>query len=129
MTVAGDWRDARGALKDTDDRPAERIIADGRAGEDYVRRCESTVQSDPPLRCEQAVGHEGVHRIDSDPVRTVTWLEKGELAIGSPDFWPLVADDIGDHPYHYDLSDRSHLLDVVQIVCQSAVQVLKTASP
>lgn len=93
--------------------------------DDFVPRCTSTIGVEPPRRCEQAVGHDGVHRIDSDAAVLVTWLEKGELAISSPDFWPLVADDIGDHPYQYDLSDRSELLDVVQIVCQSAAQVLK----
>lgn len=48
--------------------------------------------------------------------------------LNDPDFWPKVADTIGsNNHYTYDLGDRSHLLDVVQIVCQAAAKVLPDA--
>ena len=36
-----------------------------------------------------------------------------------PQLWERVAEVIGEHPYTYDLDDRSHRLDVVQIVCEA----------
>jgi hypothetical protein len=36
-----------------------------------------------------------------------------------PQTWERVAERIGHHPYTYDLSDSSHRLDVVQIVCEA----------
>lgn len=57
------------------------------ADDDFVPRCTSTVHTDPPLRCEQAVGHALPHRIDSDPVRTITWLEKAEVVMEKARNW------------------------------------------
>jgi len=40
------------------------------------------------------------------------------------DTWTAVADAIGHHPHSYDLSDESHRLDVVQIVCEQLAKLV-----
>ena len=40
--------------------------------------------------------------------------------------WERVAEIIGDHQYTYDLSDSSHRLDVVQIVCEALAKIAST---
>jgi len=40
------------------------------------------------------------------------------------DTWAAVADAIGHHPHSYDLSDESHRLDVVQIVCEQLAKLV-----
>jgi hypothetical protein len=44
--------------------------------------------------------------------------------LASPSTWEKVAAAIGPHPYTYDLDDRSHRLDVVQIVMEAASRLV-----
>lgn len=55
---------------------------------------------------------------------TIVELRKSLGALTDPATWDAVAVQIGHHPYTYDLSDSSHLLDVVQIVCEAAAKAL-----
>ena len=45
--------------------------------------------------------------------------------MADPDTWDVVADAIGHHPYEYNLDDRSHRVDVVQIVMSAAAKLLR----
>lgn len=46
------------------------------------------------------------------------------LRLNDPDLWEQVSAAIGAHPYTYDLSDDSHRMDVVQIVCLALAEVV-----
>jgi hypothetical protein len=41
-----------------------------------------------------------------------------------PKTWEAASEAIGMHPHYYDLSDASHRLDAVQIVCEALALVL-----
>ena len=59
------------------------------------------------------------------PLATIVY-DRAVAHLTDPNTWDAVAQVMGEHDYTYDLSDRSHRLDVVQIVCEALARSWRT---